>query len=98
MQAQPAPPASSAARDAWLAAIYKEHVGYVWHALRRLGVPEKDRADLAQDVFVVVHRHQDAYDPTRPIKPWLFGIAFRLARRHADKHAHRFEVLVDTYD
>ncbi|MCQ8115776.1 RNA polymerase sigma factor, partial [Vibrio parahaemolyticus] len=25
----------------------------------------------------------------------LFGIAFRIARRYADKHANRFEVLLD---
>jgi RNA polymerase sigma-70 factor (ECF subfamily) len=85
-------------REAWFSSVYKSHVAYVWHTLRRLGVPEKDRADLAQDVFVVVHRHQDAYDPTRPLRPWLFGIAFRIARRHADKHAQRFEVLTDALE
>lgn len=68
-------------------AVYRAHFAYVIRALRRLGVREADLADLAHDVFVVVHRKLASFDPSRPMKPWLFGIAFRTAldkkRRHA---------------
>ena len=43
------------------------------------GVPERDLEDVAHDVFVVVHRKLVDYDPTRPVRPWLFGICFRVA-------------------
>ncbi len=59
--------------------IYTAHVRWVWRALWRLGVPERDLEDVAHDVFVVVHRKLVDYDPTRPLKPWLFGICFRTA-------------------
>ncbi len=59
--------------------IYQAEFAYVWRTLRRLGVATRDLEDLAHDVFVVVHRKRDDYDPTRPIRPWLFGIAYRIA-------------------
>ena len=70
--------------------LYRAEFPYVWHTLRRLGVRDRDLEDLAHDVFVVVHRRLADYDPTRPLKPWLFGIAFRVAagdRRRARVHA-----------
>jgi RNA polymerase sigma-70 factor (ECF subfamily) len=59
--------------------VYREHFAYVWRTLRRLGVADRDVEDLTHDVFVVVNRKLRDFDATRPIKPWLFGIAFRLA-------------------
>ncbi|MBK6520233.1 MAG: hypothetical protein IPG04_40425 [Polyangiaceae bacterium] len=31
---------------------------------------------------MVVHRELARFDPARPIRPWLFGIAFRVASDH----------------
>lgn len=59
--------------------LFESESDYVWHTLRRLGVRERDLEDLVHDVFVVVHRHLGDFDPRRPIRPWLFGIAFRVA-------------------
>jgi RNA polymerase sigma-70 factor (ECF subfamily) len=58
--------------------LYKQEFGYAWRTLRRLGVRESDLADLAHDFFLVVFRHLDDYDRARPVRPWLFGIAFRV--------------------
>jgi RNA polymerase sigma-70 factor (ECF subfamily) len=58
-------------------AIYAEHFDSVWHYLRRLGVPAADRDDLAQEVFLTVHRRLDTYDPSRPLRPWVIGICAR---------------------
>lgn len=62
--------------------LFREHFGYVWKSLRRLGVSVADAEDLAQEVFVAVHRHRAERDPARPIRPWLFGFAFRVALGH----------------
>ena len=59
--------------------VYTTHFRHVWHSLRRIGVPWADLEDAAHDVFVVVHRRLTDFDPERPIKPWLSGIAYRVA-------------------
>lgn len=62
-----------------LSGIYREQIAFVWRILRRLGVPPDALEDAAQDVFMVVHRRWDAYDPEVPIRSWLFGITRRVA-------------------
>jgi RNA polymerase sigma-70 factor, ECF subfamily len=61
-----------------LATLYTRHFDYVWHAVRRLGGRDGDLEDLVHDVFMTLWRTLDRYDPRRPIKPWLYGIAFRV--------------------
>lgn len=73
-------------------AIFREHLGYVWHALRRLGVRERDLEDVTHDVFVAVFKKLEQYDPERPLRPWLFGFAFRFASDYRDLARHRREV------
>jgi RNA polymerase sigma-70 factor, ECF subfamily len=60
-------------------AVYREECGPVVNFLRRLGVRPEDLEDLTHDVFITALRRRDTYDPTRPVRPWLFGIAVRLA-------------------
>jgi RNA polymerase sigma-70 factor, ECF subfamily len=62
-----------------LSGIYREQIAFVWRILRRLGIPPEALEDAAQDVFLVVHRRWDAYDPDVPIRSWLFGITRRVA-------------------
>ncbi|MCB9524674.1 MAG: RNA polymerase sigma factor [Myxococcales bacterium] len=87
MHASPAP-----AEPPDLHQIYAAHVGHVWRTLRRLGVAARDLEDATHEVFVVVHRRLPDFDPERPIKPWLTGIAWRVAadeRRRARHHRER---------
>jgi RNA polymerase sigma-70 factor, ECF subfamily len=63
-------------------AIYEAESDYVWNALRRLGVPDSDREDVAHEVFIAVFKRLDTYEPSRPLRPWLFGVALRVAARH----------------
>ncbi|HXU68008.1 MAG TPA: RNA polymerase sigma factor [Polyangia bacterium] len=73
-------------------AVYAAELGYVWSTLRRLGVQERDLDDLCHDVFVIVFRNLAVYDARRPIRPWLFGIAFRVASDYRRSARHRREV------
>jgi RNA polymerase sigma-70 factor (ECF subfamily) len=73
-------------------ALYDEQFGYVFHTLRRLGVPERDLEDLVHEVFIAFYRGQASYDPARPLKPWLFGIAFRVASDHRRRAQNRYEI------
>jgi RNA polymerase sigma-70 factor (ECF subfamily) len=78
--------------------LYRAQFAYVWRTLRRLGVPERDVEDVTHDVFVVVNRRLPDYDATRPIKPWLFGIAFRLASEDKRRVRNRVEISADVAD
>lgn len=76
-----------------LRTIFDEQFTYVWNSLRRLGVREADLEDLAQDVFVQVQRSISTYEPSRAIRPWLFGFARHLASDYRRSARYRTEVL-----
>jgi RNA polymerase sigma-70 factor (ECF subfamily) len=61
---------------------YQHELDYLMRTLQRLGVDAEDLEDLAHEVFLVLQRTWQNYDPTRALKPYLFGIAFRVAASH----------------
>jgi RNA polymerase sigma-70 factor, ECF subfamily len=71
--------------------LFATHSRYVWNTLRRLGVHTSDLEDLTHDVFMQIHSNLSVYDPTRPMKPWLFGFAFRVASQHWRRTQRRRE-------
>jgi RNA polymerase sigma-70 factor (ECF subfamily) len=73
--------------------IFERELAYVFTALRRLGIADADREDLASEVFFRVHQRLDDLDPDRPIKPWLFAFALRVASEHRRRARHRHEEL-----
>jgi RNA polymerase sigma-70 factor, ECF subfamily len=62
--------------------VFAEHLDYVWRVLRHLGIPASDVEDVAQEVFVVVHRRLPEWEPRADIRSWLYAIAWRVARDH----------------
>lgn len=81
--------APAAARE--FEAIYREHVGFVWRNLRRLGVPELEIEDAAHEVFMVVLRRLSEFDGKAAITTWLYAIVRGIAsnRRRADLRRQR---------
>ena len=80
---------SSRPETVTLDGVYRAHFQFVWRILRRLGVRTAELEDAVQEVFLVVHRRLDSFDRSRPVKPWLAGIAHRVAlaeRRRARHH------------
>ena len=63
--------------------LYRAELGYVWSSLRRLGTAPSDLEDLTHEVFLVALQRLPQFDASRPARPWLFGITFRVwvARR-----------------
>lgn len=51
---------------------------FIWRTLRRLGVPEADADDAAQQVFLVVARKLPLIEPSNE-RSFLFGTALRVA-------------------
>jgi RNA polymerase sigma factor (sigma-70 family) len=58
---------------------FETEFDYVYRALKRHGVNPADAEDLAQEVFLVMWRRWADYDSARPLRPWLAGIAFKVA-------------------
>jgi len=61
---------------------YDRELDYLLATLRRLGARGTEAEDLAQEVFIVLHRNWLTIDTTRPLRPYLFGIAFRICGAH----------------
>ncbi len=76
-------------------ALYRQHFGYVFNTLRRLVTGSSDAEDLCHEVFLVAYRRLAEYDRSRPIQPWLFGIAYRVASDFRRRARSRPEVLHD---
>jgi RNA polymerase sigma-70 factor (ECF subfamily) len=79
--------------EADLGTLFEEQFDYVWDSLRRLGTRPADLEDLVHEVFLRVHGRLSEYDGSRPVRPWLFGFAFRVASEHRRLARHRIEVL-----
>ena len=73
------------------AAAYREHHAFVWRILRHLGVAPAQLDDRLQDVFLVVYRRWDSYDPASSMRSWLYGICRRVAAdgRRAERRSER---------
>jgi RNA polymerase sigma-70 factor, ECF subfamily len=54
----------------------------VFSYLVHCGVPEPDRDDLFQEIFVRVHRRAPSYQASRPLHPWLFTVVANAVRSY----------------
>lgn len=76
--------------------VFERELSWVWRTVRRLGAREADAEDLVHEVFVVFYRTLADYDPKRPLRAWLFGIAFRVVSDHRRRASTRRELLVES--
>jgi RNA polymerase sigma-70 factor, ECF subfamily len=80
-------------RRAAIEQIYREHFPFVWKSLHRLGVPDRDLSDAAQDVFMIAYRKLDGFEGRSKMTTWLYGIALRVASDRRRSATARREVL-----
>lgn len=78
--------------ESTFSSVFHAHFGYVWATLRRCGVRPGDLEDVTHEVFFRVYRQWSAYDHARPVRPWLFGFAYRVAKEYGKLSHRRFEV------
>jgi len=67
--------------------VFKQELDYVFATLQRLGASPGDIEDLAQEVFIVLYRNWTDLDTTRPLRAYLFGVAFRIVCAHRRRRA-----------
>ena len=60
-----------------MGAALEAEVDYVCQILHRCGATRAELDDLVQEVFLVLLRRRDSYDPRRPLRPWIAGIAVK---------------------
>ena len=71
---------------------FSDEFDYLLRTLRRLGVHRDDVEDVAHEVFLVLYQSWDKYDSSRPFRPYLFGVAFRVACNHVRKRRKEIPV------
>lgn len=88
-----APDAGAGAAEARARALVVEHFDFIWRLLGRLGVPELDLDDAAQQVFIVATQRLDDL-PLGSERTFLYGTALRTAatiRRNLRRRARWVE-------
>ena len=65
-----------------LGALFDRYEHDVRRFLVRLGISTSDVDDLSQLTFLQVVRAASSYDGRCSARPWLFGVAVTMARRH----------------
>lgn len=76
------PPEPDPVRDDECVQAFDRELDYVFATLRRLGAPQGELEDLAHEVFLVLFRNWATLDTERPLRPYLFGVAFRIVCAH----------------
>ena len=67
--------------------MFERELDYIFGTLQRLGARPVDMDDLLQEIFLVLHRNWPTLDATHSLRPWLFGVAFRVVRTHRRRRA-----------
>lgn len=67
---------------------------FVLRTLKYHSVAERDLDDVCQEVFIIVFRKLPDFDPSRPIRAWIYGICMKVATAYRRRARHRREVLV----
>ncbi len=76
-----------------LGVLFDEYGDDVYRFLVRIGVPPSDVEDLVQQTFLDVLAAAPRFQADAAVKPWLFGIAAMVARRHRRSAGRMFERL-----
>ncbi len=83
--------ASSRADEARLRRLVGEHFDVLWRFLRRLGIPQADVDDAAQEVVVILARKLDQVQPGSE-RAFVLSTAFRVAAGFRRRVRRRREV------
>jgi RNA polymerase sigma-70 factor, ECF subfamily len=68
--------------------VYEAHVDLVWRTLRRVGVPAAHVDDVAQEVFLSIHKALPTWEGRASLRTWIYRIARNAAINHA-RSMHR---------
>jgi RNA polymerase sigma-70 factor, ECF subfamily len=75
------------ASDSGCLDTFEQELDYLFGTLQRFGARPADIDDLLQDIFLILYSSWPTLDTTRTLRPWLFGVAFRVVRTHRRRRA-----------
>jgi RNA polymerase sigma-70 factor, ECF subfamily len=78
----PPPPRPEVELETSCLAVYERELDYLFETLQRLGASPREVEDLAQEIFLILHRNWPNLDLSRPFRPYLFAVAFRVVCAH----------------
>jgi RNA polymerase sigma-70 factor (ECF subfamily) len=76
--------------------VFERELDYLFMTLQRMGAGGAEIDDLLQEVFMILHRRWPTLDVKRSLRPWLFGVTFRVLRASRRRRAR--EVLCGEFD
>lgn len=62
--------------------VYEREFAFVWRSVRGLGVSVHSVDDVAQEVFVVIHRRLGDFEGRSSLRTWVYGIVRNVVRAH----------------
>jgi RNA polymerase sigma-70 factor (ECF subfamily) len=74
------PTAAASLRPLVFEEVYRAHFDFVLSRAARLGGPDVDAEDAAQETFLIVARKLDTYDHSSQLTTWLYGITLNVVR------------------
>lgn len=77
------------ARTTGFEALYRRHFELVWSLTGHFGVPTGARDDVAQEVWMTIHRRLTAIDSGASTRAWVAAITRNVALHHHRTHARR---------
>jgi RNA polymerase sigma-70 factor (ECF subfamily) len=80
--------------------IFRDELGFIVGALLRFGISPEDAEPMAREVMPAIYQSLSSFDPSRPLRPWLFGVIFRQVktRRRSEQVQRMRFVDVDAID
>jgi RNA polymerase sigma-70 factor (ECF subfamily) len=69
--------------------VYDTYFSFVWRAVANRGIPEAAMDDVAQEVFLVVHRKLAEFEGRSTLRTWLAGIVRRVVADHVRKRGNQ---------
>ena len=69
--------------------IYDQHFAFVWRLAANRGVPARALEDVAQEVFIVVHRKLPEFEGRSSLKTWIAAIVRRVIADYVKKRGNR---------
>ena len=70
-------------------AVYDEYFAFVWRLAANRGVPARALEDVAQEVFIVVHRKLPEFEGRSSLRTWLAAIVRRVIADYVKKRGNR---------
>lgn len=71
--------------------VYRDHAGFVWRSVKRLGIPDAQVEDVMHEVFLVVQRRLPEYDGRAALTTWIYhltrGVVSNWKRGHRREQA-----------